>query len=399
MRILYLVFLLAVNFSAVAVGGQSLDVKALSETLHSTRLHYGASAAVLTVTQSDHRDLTLTDGTVSESNKMSVKASHLFQIGSITKSFIAVLMLKLNEQGLLNLDDAITQYLPQYEHWEGITIRQLLNHTSGIYNYTKSESLMNDLHQHLQKRVSPEYLVKLAYEKPLQFQPGKGWYYSNTNYVLAGMIIRKLTHQSIETLLNRRIIYPLHLRQTYFVPDAMPKIVSKQMVMGYTSDNHPTINGNLTWSDTSGALVSSSKDIARWIRVLFSGQWLGGAQYTMLIQKVSVQDGSKQPPGSRDAGYGLGIKYRYDEDLGDIWYHPGGTMGFTAIMIWLPSKHLSLGLTLNKDVNSVVTANHLADSILSLYKKTVVKKNQPQTAADSKYKTTLSPRICSIVRI
>ncbi len=336
--------------------------------LQKIRLHYGASAAVLTISKAGHQTITFYDGKINKDSRQRVNGYNLFQVGSITKSFIAVLMLKLEEQRLVNLHDSITRYLPQYPHWQKITIRELLNHTSGVFNYTKSPELMNEIRSDRQREFTEEQLVAVAYDKPLQFAPGKGWYYSNTNYILAGMIIQKVTHQSISHLLRTRIFQPLTLTETYYLPGDYPQSIERRLVMGYTPEGKPIRDTNASWIGAAGALVSNSSNVVSWIKALFQHQIITTTQLHEMTEAVAYQQGLPLPAYSHEAGYGLGLKYRYDSSLGAIWFHPGVTSGFTAIVAWLPQEHLAIGLTINRDLNSSSLANHFADPILTLFR-------------------------------
>ena len=340
--------------------------EALHQALEKIRLERGATAAVLTIWQEDHPTLTLTEGYVSKRARRPVEASSLFQVGSITKSFMAVLFLELQADGQLRLDDSMTQYLPEYPKWNHVTLRELLNHTSGIYNYTTSLDFMKQVHQHPNRQYTDAQIVAMAYEKPLQFPSGKGWGYSNTNYLLAGMILQKVTNRSVAELLDNNIINPLSLNDTYYFPTRMPRSIAQQMVMGYTADDQALRNPNLSWMGSAGALISNSVNLVTWIKAIFYQEIITPVELKEMTNLVSTKTGLPLT-NLKESGYGLGLKYRYDSTLGPIWFHPGGTAGFTAIVLWLPQKKLAIAMTINRDVNRVLIANHLADPILALF--------------------------------
>lgn len=138
-------------------------------------------------------------GTTTINGATLIKADTLFQIGSETKSFTAITLLQLEAEKLLSLDDQIGKWLPHIPHtWKKATIRQLLNHTSGIFNYVEADEFWDAEYKNLKRVWTDKELIHFALHKKPYFLPGQGWHYSNTNYVLAGMIIKAATDNTIE---------------------------------------------------------------------------------------------------------------------------------------------------------------------------------------------------------
>ena len=280
----------------------------------------------------------------------SINANNLFQVGSITKSFIAALILQLESEHRLKITDTIEKYLPHYSKWRRITIKQLLNHTSGIYNYThlpQFDHVSTAENDHLQ--WTPERIVDSVYHRKLYFPPGKGFHYSNTNYILLGMIIHAVTRHSVQPELERRFLHnaTIGLKNSYYFPDNYPEVISARMVSGYFENKNET-NINMSWVDAAGALVSNSIDIARWMNALFvKNTVLPSKQLAEMTSVVSVSEGKPLSENSEQFAYGLGIKRRYLEHIGPIWFHPGATTGYTAIMIWAPQPRIVLVVTTN----------------------------------------------------
>jgi D-alanyl-D-alanine carboxypeptidase len=139
---------------------------------------------------------------------VAINTDMLFAIGSITKNFVATLTLKLVEEGVLSLDDPLSKWLPAYPHIDSdITLRQLLNHTSGIYMFWSNQQIWDDLKKNRTKIWTPQEV--LSYVKEPYFPPGKGYRYSNTNYLLIAMIIEKATGSNLSTEFRKRFWKPL----------------------------------------------------------------------------------------------------------------------------------------------------------------------------------------------
>ena len=157
-------------------------------------------------------------GTITQEGPTLVKPDNLFQIGSETKSFTATIVLKLEAAGLLSINDSIGKWLPQYSIWKDITIKQLLNHTSGIVDYFDTEEFANsEIESNFQKQWTPDELINLVINKSPYFAPGQGYHYSNTNYVLAGMIISAATNKSVEEEMKTLLLKQLARKQNLWV--------------------------------------------------------------------------------------------------------------------------------------------------------------------------------------
>lgn len=241
-------------------------------------------------------------------------------VASITKTFVATLVLQLAAEGRLSLNDSVQKWLPGVIRGPGyhparITIRQLLQHTSGIPDYASAQGFLTE--QSLEQTWQPQQLVDLALQ---QGPPVRGWLYSNTNYILLGMIIQKVTGQSPITEISRRIVEPLGLHGTSF------PLTSTQIPAPYAhgyyegQDVTNVVNPSSTW--TAGAMISTVDDVARFYRALLTGRLLPPAQHRELLAAIPVDD-----TGELFAeNYGLGI-YRVPLSCGTAWGHDGGYPG------------------------------------------------------------------------
>lgn len=247
------------------------------------------------------------------------------RVGSITKTAIAVIALQLVDEEELSLGDTIESWLPGVvPNGESITIRMLLNHTSGIYNYTDDPdffaSILADPYQHW----SPRELIGIANSHPPVFPPGTSWSYSNTGYILIGLVLQKATGESVAELVQRRVVRPLDLEDTYFANNAR---FHGTYAHGYappsiTGDGYQDLSRwSPSWAWAAGALVSNPPDLVRFYQALLSGRLLPPKLLRTMTTTVSPGPGF---------GYGLGI-YTLDTPCGTVWGHDGGIPGYVSI--------------------------------------------------------------------
>jgi len=216
----------------------------LSDYLTTRRTAEHISAVSLRITFPGTRPaISLAGGTTRYDGGPPVPASALWQIGSNTKAFTAVILLQLEAEGKLSIDDPIGTWLPQYPAWRHITIRQLLDMTSRIPNYTSEPTFAAALAANPSARFTTAQLV--SYVAGLPLGP-KGWHYTNTDYILAQMIIEKVTHDSYASQLTQRIIDPLRLRSTCLAPDTCPPSDATRMPAGYLTRASPSATGSCT---------------------------------------------------------------------------------------------------------------------------------------------------------
>jgi CubicO group peptidase (beta-lactamase class C family) len=192
-----------------------------------------------------------------------------FQIGSITKQFTATAVMQLQEKGLLSLSDTITKYLPDYpkERGDKITIHHLLTHTSGIPNYTDMPELM----QKKSLAVSVEDLLAAFNDKPLEFEPGEKWKYSNSGYVVLGAIIEKVSGHTYEDYIRENILQPLNMSNSGY--DHRDRII-KNRPCGYTQDEKGDLRNadfvHMSAPYAAGALYSTVGDMLLWDQALYT---------------------------------------------------------------------------------------------------------------------------------
>ncbi|MGG0646538.1 serine hydrolase domain-containing protein [Bacillus mycoides] len=268
-------------------------------------------------------------GVANLSSKKPMKTDFRFRIGSVTKTFTATVVLQLAEENRLNLDDSIEKWLPGVIQGNGyddkqITIRQLLNHTSGIAEYTRSKSF--DL-MDTKKSYRAEELVKMGISMPPDFAPGKSWSYSNTGYVLLGILIETVTGNSYAEEIENRIIEPLELSNT-FLPGNSSVIPGTKHARGYiqldgASEPKDVTYYNPSMGSSAGDMISTADDLNKFFSYLLGGKLLKEQQLKQMLTTV--------PTGETALGrYGLGI---YETKLPNgvsIWGHGGSIPGFVT---------------------------------------------------------------------
>ena len=280
-----------------------------------------------------------------------IEPGTLFHLSSITKTFIATVILQLAEEGLLDLEDTIGTWLSLPEKYsnridESITIRQLLNHTSGIHSYSLNPLLYLSIVLFPQKEWDTEEVLNFV-SRPY-FAPGEGWDYSSTNYILLGMIIEKATTSSVVSALRNRIFKPLNLNRI-FMRGQEPitgEIAPPYLMIGeFPIDLSPIASDNyfdLIW--TSGALYSSAEDLTRFASGLFGGRLLNQNSLDQML--TFIPDVTLNGLIERFS-FGLGLMGYEHDQLGTIWFSIGVTPGHYAFMIYLPDENLTCSLIFN----------------------------------------------------
>jgi D-alanyl-D-alanine carboxypeptidase len=371
-RFLWLVLLISIGNSTIAYADCMTGLeKDLQATIDADRAKFnipGMEVSVLCPGERVPHDFV--SGTTTINGNTLVTPKTLFQIGSETKSFIAVRLLQLEAEGYLSIDDPIGKWLPQLNSsWQKITIRQLLNHTSGIYNYTDVLDVL--VHQQdpfdFSYQWSAADLIALVTDKPLYFAPGQGWHYSNTNYVLAGMIIEAATGHSVNQELSLRLIVPLQLRDTYYFQspytnDAMQRMAHGYSERGYFPDEPKDITSfNASWANAAGGMISTSHDTALWLRQLLQGSLLPRQQMKELLTFVDQHNGQTLKSAKQASGYGLGLIYETESFGEEAIWHSGSMLGYSALMV-MP---LCDGVVVTVTVNNVTENNDHFYSIVS----------------------------------
>ncbi|PEI49349.1 D-alanyl-D-alanine carboxypeptidase [Bacillus pseudomycoides] len=316
------------NVSSSSQTSTQRDRNSVKQAMRDT-LHLGFPG-ILAKTSEGGKTWGYAAGVANLITKKPMKTDFHFRIASVTKTFTATVVLQLAAENRLNLDDSIGKWLPGVIQGNGydakqITIRQILNHTSGIAEYSRSKEA--DFFKNTKKSFTAEELVKIGLSLPPDFAPGKGWSYSNTGYVLLGILIEKVTGNSYAEEIENRIIEPLELSNT-FLPGNSSVIPGTNHARGYFQPDGAIELKDVTYYNPSigssaGDMISTADDLNKFFSSLLSGKLLKEQQLKQMLTTV--------PTGSAEiSGYGLGI---YETKLPNgvsIWGHSGGIPGFST---------------------------------------------------------------------
>ncbi|MGK2885626.1 MAG: serine hydrolase domain-containing protein [Rhodococcus sp. (in: high G+C Gram-positive bacteria)] len=267
-----------------------------------------------------------TSGTAGAGRSEPPTSSDLTRIGSLTKTMTATVLLQLVEEGTLSLDETIGSYVPGVPNGDSATLLQLADMTSGIPSYTASDAVVSKYFADPEYAWPPQELVDAVKPLPADFAPGEGWAYSNTNYVLLGMVIEQVLDQPIDAVFDERLFEPLGMSDTSF-PGGSTEIGDPHLD-GSTDQNQPpgqsvdSTNWNPSFAFTAGAVISTLDDLTKWAHALFTGEGGLDAATQQLRRDSIIHD---IPPMTATVGYGIGIG-----DRNGWWGHDGDIPGYNS---------------------------------------------------------------------
>ncbi|WP_338676688.1 serine hydrolase domain-containing protein [Streptomyces sp. SCSIO 30461] len=282
-----------------------------------------------------------------------------FRVGSITKTFVATVVLQLEAEGRLSLDDTVERWLPGLVRGNGndgraITLRQLLNHSSGLYSYTEDPGFSEKVFgpgffEHRYDTYTPRELVRLAMGHRPNFAPGTGWQYSNTNFTLAGLVIEKATGRPYGSEVERRILRPLGLRGTSvpgvrpWLPGPSGRAYSTLVGPQPSHTIHDVTELNPSAAGSAGEMISTTGDLNRFYRVLLGGRLLPKAQLKKMTTTLST---GEDAPNLR---YGLGLMAVKLSCGKEVWGHGGGIHGSSSGAVVTRDGGHALAMNFNSD--------------------------------------------------
>jgi D-alanyl-D-alanine carboxypeptidase len=313
-----------------------------------------------------------------EKTSKKIAADTLFQIGSITKSFTAAIILQLEKENKLHLTDTIEKWLPEYNKWFTPNIEMLLNMTSGLPNYSDSPLMNTSVFQHPDRLFSESELINFVYPPAALKPPLKtGYFYTNTSYILTAMLIEKITQHSFKTEIENRLFKAADLKNTFYpVPHLDPQVTTRiAHGYGFNPYTDPQLVGketqdiNLSWAGAAGAVISNTADVIKWIKALFlEDTILDEQQKNSLMKLVSTTTGGPIANASLEEphAFGLGVIQGFDKDMGQYWFYEGQTQGFRALYLYVPSNSIIISAIFNSSVNS--ENDHASELLKKIYK-------------------------------
>ena len=306
-------------------------------------------------------------GFANPATKEPMRVADHMRIGSNTKTFTVTALLILANEDKIVLDDPVSKYFGYVPNGKAITLRMLANMTSGLFNYTEDEAWVKKILGDPRRTWTPRELVDVALAHPPYFEPGTGWHYSNTNTVLLGMIIEKVTGKPVAQVFQEKIFKPLQLTQTSWpkgggMPAPFAHGFTRQTLDGKEAD---ATFRDPSWAFTAGALVSTLKDLRTWVESYATGTLISPELQKERLTWVTI------PPMSPERAYGLGIGIDHG------WLgHTGELPGYNTGAYYLPAKKATIVVMVNSDI-PVGTANP-APAIFRALSEVVTPQNVPQ---------------------
>ncbi|WP_309113563.1 serine hydrolase domain-containing protein [Saccharothrix sp.] len=320
-----------VGMAALGIGGTAvaepveasgrIDREVVQAALDKLTTAGGAAGAQVRITNG-RQQFTARSGVAEIGKDKPVPPDGRFRVGSITKTFVSTVVLQLVGEGRVALDEPVGTYLPGLVP-DGITVRHVLQHTSGLHNYTESVALDPAGFERIRfKHWEPRELVALATAKPLDFPPGTSWNYSNTNYVVAGLLIEEVTGRPYGEAVEKRILRPLGLRSTS-VPGDRVGIPGPHAHGYYRVDGKDVdvtrLNPSVAYA--AGEMISTTADLDRFVDALLDGRVLAPAQLAELTKTTPVS-----------SEYGLGLEVSELPCGVTVYGHSGGIPGYSSFL-------------------------------------------------------------------
>lgn len=315
-----------------------------------------------------------------------VDQNTLFAMGSTSKSFAAAVILLLEAKGLLTIEDTVGKWLPEYPAWGDVSIRRLLDMTSGIPNYSETEFISRVWVDEPKRILTAEELVAAAYPSGSNDLPvSTGYHYSNTNYILAAMIAAKAAGKPYADLVREMILEPQGLHSTFYSPGAYPPEVIARLSHGYFEnsacaeyqpDCKETWNAGLigrdvredstSWAQAAGGAISNARDVTTWMRAVFEGRVVPPEQQSEWLSMVSVKTGEPLPELTPEdpQGFSLGLGQMLRPE-GPLWFYEGMTLGYRTLYVWFEEDDVLITVQTNSQPDSAVDELH--DAVTTIY--------------------------------
>ncbi|MFF5497438.1 serine hydrolase domain-containing protein [Streptomyces aquilus] len=263
------------------------------------------------------------------------------RIGSETKTFTVTALLELVDDGLIGLDDPISRYVHGVPRGHRITLRRLAEMRSGLYPYTADADFQHDLLSDPTRFFTPREVLAYGFKHKNTFAPGEKFEYSNTNLVLLGLVVEKVSGRPLADFLEERVLRPARLSRTllprgFEFPRPHPRGYTNQTLSGEVADS---TDWNPSWAWAAGAMISDLHDLRRWAKIVATG--------TLLRPETQAQRLKMLPTGFPGTSYGLGIL-----ESGGWIGHNGSIPGYETVTVYLPSKKATLVLMINTDILS-----------------------------------------------
>ena len=385
--------LAGITVASAAPSDKQQVQQVIENYLQKYRKDEGISAISVYVTRSkDDKGFAAVTGTTMRGGKgVPITPETRFQIGSNSKAFTSVLLQLWETRNQITLDQRLGLWLPQYSAWKDNTIREMLHMVSAIPTYSEAPKMQKSMATDMFRHYTPSELIAYAYPSGGNHLPvPTGYFYSNTNYILGGMIAEKIGNQSrpnrgfsYEQQLRDWIFKPLGMTETSYSSWAVPNSVIKKMSSGYfenpacgeyqpnckVSGLAPLLGKNmlhadLTWAGAAGGIISTPRDLQKWVRGLFQGGLLPAKQLSEMKELVSMDTGKPLPftTAKEPRGFGLGVGQMFIPGVGRLWFYEGVTLGYRTVFAYYPQNDVVITLSLNSQPEN----DHIGELLTNL---------------------------------
>ena len=314
----------------------------------------GPPGVIAVIQRGQHREVH-TFGVANVRTGRPMRIHDHMRIASAAKAFSGAVALSLVSEGKLSLDDTIGEHLPELpEAWWEVTLKQLLNHTSGIPDFSLDPAFLDAVLASPTKAPPPEELLSFVEDEDLLFDPGSEYHYSNSDNIVVALMVEAATGMSYEDQLREQVYKPLGLKKT-----SLPRgpNLRKPFIHGYDNDPSQQPPEDVSevlaagWAWASGGIVSTPADLNDFIRGYVGGKLFD--QRTRAKQRRVVEGGGSEPPGPGKNSAGLGV-FRYETHCGTVWGHTGNTPGYTQFMAARPNGNRSATVSINSQLTPTV---------------------------------------------
>jgi D-alanyl-D-alanine carboxypeptidase len=349
---------LILGTNLVASAGDKDDAPLKRALEHFVSLEDGPPGIIVIVTRGGSIDVH-TAGVANLASRNPIHTHDHMRLASVAKAFSGAAALSLVTSGQLSLDDTIRQWLPQLpQTWWPVTLAQLLNHTSGIPDYTDEPAFLPALFASLQSPPSPRDLLEFVAGKTPAFTPGTQYHYSNSDNIIVGLMTEAATTQPYEDVLKARVYRPLKLTQTS-LPSGSD--IPRPYVRGYAVQDNPPSDVSTFfaagWAWASGGIVSTPADTTRFVRGYAGGVLIDKETRAAQFQ---FQPGESDPPGPGVNSAGLAL-FRYETTCGTVYGHTGNTAGYTQFVAAAADGRRSVVVSINGQITPKVNTEHFSE--------------------------------------
>jgi D-alanyl-D-alanine carboxypeptidase len=322
--------------------------------LDELRAQAGYPGVTVAVVMPDDRTYVAAAGWADRAHTIKLEATSRMPAGSVGKTFVSAAVLQAVDAGTLSLDEKIARWLGR-EPWfarlpngSALTLRLLLGHRSGLPDHTDSKAFLQAISKDLDRRWTPEELIAFVLDKKPRFAPGAKYFYTDTNYIVAGLVFERATGAKLFEAIEQKILSPFGLDQTVsserrIMTDVVPGVLGRDEAKAFGFPESLR-DGRFVYAAQAeyagGGLISTSRDLARWAKALYEGRVLSAPRLQEMLAALPSDDGAR---------YGLGVEIT-SSGAGPVYGHDGSMFGYLTQMVYFPDFKVAAALQINSDL-------------------------------------------------